>query len=371
MHKRGASTTITSPITKEEIDLCGFAFVDDSDLIAMSMQCNDPKDTQEKMQKVVNEWESVCKTTGGALAPNKCWSWILSFEWTQDAWKYNSNKDLTMSVNDSKGVSHSMELLQAHEAKEMLGIQLAPDGNHDLQLQSIKEKMNLFAEIIRTGHVNRHEAWMSLSMVTMKSLEYMMPAMHLSEKEYNDVMKPVLKQFLPKMGINRNISRDLLYAPTQVQGFNLKNPYIHQGVIHVRDISEHLWKNSLTGKLLKTTLEQLRIELGLNIPILSSNFKQYEHLVLTESHVSKTWDFMSEQGISLKDDTPIIPLLRINDKSIMKIFLNSKEIKKEWLPTLNKCRLYLQAFSLADITTGSGKYIREKAWHGSTIREEM
>ena len=80
---------------------------------------------------------------------------------------------------------------------------------------------------------------------------------------------------------------------------------------------------------------------------------------------------MSEQGISLKDDTPIITLLRINDKSIMKIFLNSKEIKKEWLPTLNKCRLYLQAFSLADITTGSGKYIREKAWHGSTIREEM
>ena len=78
-------------------------------------------------------------------------------------------------------------------------------------------------------------------------------------------MAPVLAQFLPKMGINRNIKRDLLYATSQVQGFNLKNPYLVQGIEHVKDICEHMWKDTLTGHLMKCNLEQLRLEIGENI----------------------------------------------------------------------------------------------------------
>ena len=365
MHKRGASTTMKSPITKDEIDLCGFAFVDDSDLIAMSESDNDPIEARENMQKVVNEWEGVCKTTGGALVPKKCWSWIISFDWDKDSWTYRDSKEEhRMTVKDADGVTKNIQLLNPAEAKEMLGVKLAPDGNQEQQLVAIKEKMSLFAEKIRTGHVTRHEAWMSLSMVALKSLEYMMPAMHLSERDYNEIMKPVLQQFLPKMGINRNISRDILYSPTEVQGFNLKNPYILQGVIHVRDVSEHLWKDTLTGKLLKINLEQLRLELGCNVDILASNYEDYRQLILTDSHISQTWQFMSKHQISLQDNTPRVPLLRKNDACLMEIFLKHKNIKTEWIPTLNKCRTFLKVFSVADITTGSGKAIRDEAWHG-------
>ena len=59
MHKRGASTTIYSPSSDSEIDVCGFAFVDDTDLISMSEKINDIKDAKQKMQKTVNEWEAV------------------------------------------------------------------------------------------------------------------------------------------------------------------------------------------------------------------------------------------------------------------------------------------------------------------------
>ena len=40
----------STPITKEEMDLCGFAFVDDSDIIAASENYS-PKDTMEKCKK--------------------------------------------------------------------------------------------------------------------------------------------------------------------------------------------------------------------------------------------------------------------------------------------------------------------------------
>ena len=103
MHKRGAATTISSPLTNATIDVCGFAFVDDTDLIAMSPEgTNDRSDAKNRMQHVVNEWESVSKVTGGALVPSKCWSWIMSFEWEKDCWKYSHNDEsIIMTVKDA------------------------------------------------------------------------------------------------------------------------------------------------------------------------------------------------------------------------------------------------------------------------------
>ena len=63
---------------------------------------------------------------------------------------------------------------------------------------------------------------MALTAITMKSIEYILPTMNLSEEEYRSIMSPVLRQFLPKMGINRNIKRDILYTLASIQGFNIK-----------------------------------------------------------------------------------------------------------------------------------------------------
>ena len=212
MHKRGAATTITSPITKSSVDVCGFAYVDDTDLVTMSSN-NCEEEAQTNMQKIVNEWEAVSKVTGGALVPSKCWSWIIAFEWEGDKWRYRdtSNPDFPMTIKNEKGESETIQSLPANEAKEMLGVLLAPDGNQEAQFQKSKGKMEKFAEYVRTGHVTRREAWLSLNMMAMKSFEYAIPAMTWTEKQYQEIMKPVLKHFLPKAGINRNISRDLLY----------------------------------------------------------------------------------------------------------------------------------------------------------------
>ena len=367
MHSRGASTTITSPITNDTIDICGFAFVDDTDLIAMSPDgCNDPSESINRMQYVVNEWEAVSKSTGGALVPKKCWGWIISFKWINDNWSYNTNTDdlNPLTVKDEANKVHNIEMLLPHEAKEMLGVRLAPDGNQKQQFSATKMKLKQYAEYIRTGHISRHEAWISLNMITMKSLEYMLPAMTLTEQEYNELMKPVLAQFLPKIGINRNIKRDLLYSPLETQGFNIKSPFILQGTDHVKDILEHLWKDSITGKLLRCNLEQLRIELGTNIDILNGNYSIFEPYILTESYISSTWKFMSDNNITLDDKTKKIPLLRENDTCIMDAFINNKNIPRSSLGLLNRCRMYLKVFTLADISEGSGKLIHTQAWHG-------
>ena len=137
-----------------------------------------------------------------------------------------------------------------------------------------------------------------------------------------------------------------------------------QRVHHVSDIAEHLWKKDLTGKLLQCNLEQLQIEIDNNDPILASNITKKEHYLLTDLYVWSTWQFMSLENIQLEDNTPSIPLLQEKDQCLMTAFANNTKIPKSALQTLNKCRLYLQAFTLSDITSGDGTKIRDEAWHG-------
>ena len=149
-------------------------------------------------------------------------------------------ENVAMTVKDAGDHVHPISILQSSEAKEMLGVSLAPDRNHSQHFTTLKSKMAKFAELIRVGHVTRHESWLSLNMMTLKSLEYSIPAMTFTKEEYQQIMSPVLKHFLPKAGINRNIPRDLLYAPASIQGFDLKDPFIVQGIEHTKDITEHL-----------------------------------------------------------------------------------------------------------------------------------
>jgi hypothetical protein len=79
MHAKWAVTTFQTPISQQHLDLSGFAYVDDADWITL-MERNNERDTMEKMQYILDVWESVSKTTGSALEPDKCCSWIVSFK---------------------------------------------------------------------------------------------------------------------------------------------------------------------------------------------------------------------------------------------------------------------------------------------------
>ena len=79
LHKAGLASKLICPISKQALELCSFAFVDNTDIIAVSNYINNPTKSLEDIQQLLNKWESVAKATGGAIEPNKCWSYIVYF----------------------------------------------------------------------------------------------------------------------------------------------------------------------------------------------------------------------------------------------------------------------------------------------------
>ena len=110
-------------------------------------------------------------------------------------WSYGNLDELLnheLSCLDKDGNRLFLKYLQANEAKEMLGVFLAPDGNNDKQVEEMIKKTKYLGELVCTGHLDCHEASTSLTAVALKSIEYPLPALTLTEDECVKIMWPLL-----------------------------------------------------------------------------------------------------------------------------------------------------------------------------------
>lgn len=276
-------------------------------------------------------------------------------------YKSRSHNHPDIVAKDAQDEVHSIKYLEPSEPQEMLGVFIFPDGNCKEQKRQLMLKAEKYGELLLTSQIYKHEAWIGLNSMALKLIEYALPATTLSKKDCNEIMWKLIKNFLPLAGINRYIKRDVLFALPDSQGLGLKNIYLTQGISHVCEIIEHMWKKSITGHLLKTSLEHLRLELGVNIPILKSKINKYTQLSLTPSQLLHTWKFMSKNDITLNIDADTIPPQREHDVPIMDNIINSGRFTSDQLSQINKCRMYLNVFNLLDITTGDGKRITHYA----------
>jgi hypothetical protein len=107
--------------------------------------------------------------------------------------------------------------------------------------------------------------------------------------------------------------------------------------------------------LIRTSIEQAKLELGLAGRLFDQDFKTVGHL-LTECWIKNVWKETSTYGLRIIEQTASLTPECEGDKMLMEAFMQNG-YKGKALRDLNKCRLYLQCTNLADITNGKGNKI--------------
>ncbi len=152
-------------------------------------------------------------------------------------------------INDISGIRKELRRCEVHDAQETLGVFLAPDGNTLRQQEKMKELAIKWADCIRTGRISRDDAWLSFYSTIWKTLSYPLPALNLTQEECEKIMAPMLYYLLPAMGICRTFSRVLVYSSVKYMGLGIKHPYTIQEILRLKDILNHVYRHSTTGKL--------------------------------------------------------------------------------------------------------------------------
>jgi hypothetical protein len=225
MQTAGRGLNIVSAISGTLISfaVC-YAFVDDTDVIhAAPSRMSKGEDVLADMQKVVDRWEGGIRAMGGALVPSKSHWFLIDFCWTGKKWRYRTIDELPgdISVLDKDGERTVLDRHEASTATKTLGVWQAMDGNNLVEVKALRAKTDEFAESMHTGILSKANAWYALTTTILKTLEYLMVATTMTEREWEYIMTPVLKVGLPRSGIVHNFPRDVLYGPKTFQGFGI------------------------------------------------------------------------------------------------------------------------------------------------------
>ena len=370
LRKAGNGAKFVSPMSKEYTHLVGFAFVDDTDLLSFDMASNNVQwdFIGNQMQEAIDRWEGGLKSTGGAIVPNKSWVYPIDFKFDhkgQCSYKSTEEINWEFSVLDKDENRIQLNTVAASKGKETLGVILAPDGNTDDAFNTLLDKAKSWAAHIQSGHLTPSLVWQAANTTIMKSLQYPLPALTISREQCNKIMNIIKKGLLPKSQISKNIPHAVLFGPKEEGGLGLHHLYTSQGIMHVEKFMKHVASQSVTGKLLRVMLELSQLEVGIGRQLFSLDYSKFQCLV-TDGWIKHLWQFVSDHHICLINRLIELPLpQRSGDVFLMEEFVEQGYTKSE-LMILNRCRIFLQVMTLADVMTGSGDSFTE---HYLCIRE--
>ena len=350
LHSQGFSSTFCSALSLGLLKLCGFAYVDDCDLVAEGFTVGEVYD---KLQGVLTMWDELMQVNGASIAPDKCWWYLIDFQWTGGKWKYtHHNAALQLMVRDKTYQVHSLQRLQHTEAREMVGVHLAPSGQEKTQVQILRKKTTTWAENIRHSPLDEDAVWTALKHTIPKTIEYPLAATTLTEPQLQHVMAPALMAALPRANIVRTFPRTVLYGPASAQGLGLTDPFIYQYCRHIQDIIVQPWRKTEVGQLITVNMEAAKLEAGLYGSLFDSEM-EVTWFNTTNSWIIDTYKFCRLHDIAFDEEGDSLSPNCQRDQAIMAAFSTSGYSKHQLL-SLNRCRLYAQVISVSDVTNGKG-----------------
>ena len=161
--------------------MVGFAYVDDCDLIQSG---TDPIEVLSSMQALLQDWGSLMEVTGGSISVDKSWWYLIEYIWKNGKWVANeAGLDLDLVATSTSGDLVSLKRLHAHEASEMLGVWVAPNGNKETIIEQQRNATIQWGAKIKAGHPSQMEAWQALHSNITAKLKYPLPACSFTGEE--------------------------------------------------------------------------------------------------------------------------------------------------------------------------------------------
>jgi hypothetical protein len=296
----------------------------------------------------------------GSNRPGKDGYWyLIDFHWTAGDWRYKTIQETpgVLFVKDISGEHKLLTRVEVSDSRETLGIIISPDGNMNGQFEKLLKLAKEWVKMMQEGYLSGSNMWTALQSSIWRTMAYSLPAKTMSKLQWEIIMSTLLNFALPVMGICRHFPRDNVFAPRKYFGLGIKHLHMLQETTCLKDIIYHTHNQTNTGKLYLTSMELLHIELGFTAPLHTKSFSTFS-LLLSDSLLKSSWEFLDSHQIQLQTSPR---------QAVCIIMEEIATFTSDWqhLQSSNKCRLYLSAIFLSDITDGSGHFLLDAAWTGS------
>ena len=351
------------------ISFTAIVYVDDTDLFFYGRKNETSEELINRAQRTIDKWTNALWATGGILRPEKGWWCLVEFKWVGSKWKYVTECDesVDIMIRNNEGEVVATPQITCSKGMKTLGVFIAADGNWEDQHAYLVSKSQIWADQVAKSSLSRIDSLLGLTSTISKTWAYPLAATRFTKLQCNQIMVPVYKKVLPKMGFNQKIPKAYRFGLQRLQGLGLPDVYLLQGLAQIKTFLSHIKKGTVIGDVLEDQLETITLHLGGSAAVFDLPYDSWS-IFLDDCFSRSLWQFIDKHGIVLKGQLNIPKAQRQQDQSIMDCIMqynrNFSLYSVSELQCFNRCRVYLQLYFVSDMATGDGLYITKSVLEG-------
>ena len=354
----GHGVQFISPVTGTVLFFAAVLYVDDTDLL---LRADTPECTDEeffgKIQRAVRDWARIVMVTGGSLKPAKCHASIGSFKYVNGVAKLKTSRssNVTLLVPQKDAPDETIDIIKPTDSKKTLGVKTNLAGCGSDQLQFIEQKGLDWADKLRTNkYVTGADGWHSFNTQLKPKLLWGSVCLVGKPDKVDDSLARVHHKSLSRLGVHRNIRRELRTMPEMFQGLGMFDLNVERLGAKIHFLRRHWNSNEAMGLMVRNAYETFQLDIGLHGNIFTRSFAEFSHLS-ADNWFYDLWRLCDHFEVSLIiHDSHDVPLLRDGDRALMECFISLGLFSDDQLDTLARFRKYFRVYSLAELLTCDG-----------------
>ena len=361
MRHAGHYFRLTSAITRADLKLSGFGFVDDTDSLPLLQPGAHISSLLPQAQRHVDHWERLISITGGALEPTKSkWIWIEQ-RWGNGQWTYYDRPGPPLTMRGPDGTRNPMERVPVTQATMTLGIFQAVTGDDTTEVEYLQGKIQSWCARLASAALTHKQVQTAISCTINSTIAYALPATCMTSSQCASLEKTLKFTALPRMGVVRCAAKVLVHGPRDLGGFGLFDIRLHQLVHHLKFLITHGGSTSVEGKLLTACIEGTLLEAGFS----SQVFQVPPKLPwITSSWLWFTYQETCHYGFRIHSNTSKLQSWRANDSMLMETMWRACTFTTNQWRRINHVRMSLQVVTLSDISDNSGRRLLPSITNG-------
>jgi len=371
-HSIGAS--FNHPITKEVITDSAVQYVDDtSQFVNGNNRHTDdtPHNNLISMAKANSQtWANLLWVSGGNLNLGKCYYYAF-----QPRLNYKKNKIIYEDLDKDSSIvvmnpadNHTHEIRRTHPsiAQRTLGAKIALNGDGSQQLQHTLRLTREFFGKFKSSNLSNQAKWVAITSTIEPAIIYPLVNIFYRPNQLYNIDSCISQMKCMALGLNRNFPHAILHGPTLLGGLGIPSTRQKNTIEHLLYFLYNVRRDSPNCQKYEMTIVYTQIEVGTFSQFFSLPFDDYGHLPSIASCV-QLWSEIQPNGLILQplcshSWTPA-PLGN-GEIAIMQIAV--AHYNKKGSAIINKCRPFLQVFSLYDLLIYNSNII-----HPSYMRGEL
>jgi hypothetical protein len=249
------------------------AFADDTNL----MGNNDDGTKSKKL--LINEvkhafttWDKLLNATGHFMELGKCACYLSLWKFQADGYAYTMSPEehqQRIYVTDIQGNQQLIPQLPTNKAEKLLGVMKCPIGDQQAEIARLRIKSDNYAKRVNSNALTRSEARLAYEVFYLPALRYSLNITAINQTDLESIQAKATAAFLAAQGFNRNMPREVVYAPALYQGVGMRHLFDIQGADCTRLLLQELnYPGSTTERMIAAVLDTIQMESGIGKPIL-------------------------------------------------------------------------------------------------------